>query len=81
MRLPSSCKGAKIATEMNCMAISSPVLSTSRKISHRRANSTDSLSTLSIMPCRNDSRRMRLIFCISSAKICWVCACRRRISG
>ncbi len=81
MMLPSSCSGAKIATEMNCIAISSPVLSTSRKINHSNANSTASFSRLSVVPCRNDRSRMRFTFCISSAKMRVVCACSRRISG
>jgi hypothetical protein len=69
MMLPISCSGAKIATEMNCIAISSPVLSTLRKMSHSRANRIASRSKLSVVPCRNDSTRMRLTFA-SPAKRC-----------
>ena len=65
---------------MNCMAISSPVVSTSRKISHSSVNSTDSLSRLSVLPCRKLSQRMRRTLAISSSKISSVLACMRRTS-
>ncbi|EWS63485.1 hypothetical protein Y695_03284 [Hydrogenophaga sp. T4] len=78
--MPSSCSGARIATAMNCIAISSPVLSTSRKMSHSSVNSTDSLSRLSVEPCQNVSQRMCRTLAISSANTASVLASRRRIS-
>jgi len=66
---------------MNCIAISSPVVSTSRKISHSSVNRMDNFSRLSVVPCRKDSTRICLTLAISSSNSAIVRACSRRISG
>ena len=45
-----------MAVEMNCMAISSPVLNTFRKISQSKMNRMDCFSRFNALPCRNDKK-------------------------
>lgn len=72
--LPRSWSGIKIAVEINCMLISSPVDRTFLKINHNKVNKIECFRRLSVLPCKNESDRTRFTFCISSLNTRSVCS-------